>query len=67
MLLVPDEGVVEEFAAAGLDPPFRDRVHPRNADTAEDDLDTRIGEDDSGPGCGGQAELSSRLVRRHCL
>jgi hypothetical protein len=29
MLLVPDEGVVEEFVAAALDPAFHDRVHVR--------------------------------------
>ncbi|GAB3002981.1 hypothetical protein GCM10027184_69800 [Saccharothrix stipae] len=45
MLLVPDEGVVEEFASAGPDAAFHDRVHPRDADAAEDDLDARVGED----------------------
>ncbi|MBB5803290.1 hypothetical protein F4560_003058 [Saccharothrix ecbatanensis] len=45
MLLVPDEGAVEEFVAAAADPAFRDRIHPWDADAAEDDLDARVGED----------------------
>jgi hypothetical protein len=28
MPLVPDQGAVEQFAAAGSDPPFHDRVTP---------------------------------------
>jgi hypothetical protein len=31
--LVPDQSAVEQFAAAGLDPPLHDRVHARHADT----------------------------------
>jgi hypothetical protein len=42
VLLVPDEGAVEEFVAAGLHPPFQDGVHPWHL---EDDLDSRIVED----------------------
>ena len=35
MRLVPDECAVEQLVAAGLDPPFHDRVHSGNLDTAE--------------------------------
>ena len=45
MLPVPDEGAVEEFAAAAVDPAFHDRVHPWDPDAAEDDLDAGVGED----------------------
>ena len=45
VLLVPDEGAVEEFASAAADPAFHDRVHARYPDTGEDDLDTDVGED----------------------
>lgn len=37
--LVPDQGPVKKFVPAGLHPSFGDRVHPRNADAREDDLD----------------------------
>ena len=43
--LVPDEGAVQEFASAAADPAFHDRVHSWDADSAEDDLDARVGED----------------------
>src|SRR5688572_29072300 len=36
--------------AAGLDPPFHDRVRPGHPDTAEHDLDPRVGEDLVEPG-----------------
>ena len=42
---VPDQHAVEEFVAAGLDPPLDDRVHPGNSDAAEHDGDTGVGED----------------------
>lgn len=45
MPLIPDQGPVQQLASAGLHPPFHDRVHSRHRDTAEHDLDTRIGED----------------------
>ncbi|WUE24570.1 hypothetical protein OHA47_08990 [Streptomyces sp. NBC_00498] len=32
MALVPDEGVVQQFVAAGLEPAFHDRVHARYPD-----------------------------------
>ena len=35
VVLVPDQGAVQEFASAGLHPPFRDRVHARHPDAAE--------------------------------
>ncbi len=40
--LVPDQGAVEEFSSAGLDPPFGDRGHPRHPHTGQHDLDRRI-------------------------
>ena len=43
--LVPDQCAVEQFAAAGLDPPFHDRVHAGHPDAAEHDLDPGVGED----------------------
>ena len=42
--LVPDQGVVERFVTAGLDPPLHDRVHSRNPDTGEHDRDASVGE-----------------------
>jgi hypothetical protein len=45
MRLAPDQGAVEEFVAAGLDPPFHDRVNARYPDPAEYDADPGIGED----------------------
>jgi hypothetical protein len=45
VLLVPDQCSVEEFTAAAVDPALRDRVHPRDPDTAQDDLDAHVGED----------------------
>src|SRR5689334_937165 len=48
MSLVPDQGAVKRFVAAGLYPPFGDRVHSGHLDAAEDDLDAGVGvgEDD---------------------
>jgi hypothetical protein len=37
VVLVPDQGAVEEFASAGLHPAFHDRVHARDSDAAEYD------------------------------
>jgi hypothetical protein len=45
MHLVPDQRAVEEFVAAGLDPPLHDRVHPRHPNAAEHDRDSGVGED----------------------
>lgn len=42
--LVEDQCPVEEFMAAGLDPPFHDRVHAGYPDTAEYDIDAGVGE-----------------------
>ena len=44
VLLVPDQRSVEEFAAATADPALHDGVHPRDADSAEDDLNAGVGE-----------------------
>jgi hypothetical protein len=45
MRTVEDQGSVEQFVAAGLDPPFHDRVHAGYPDTAEHDADSGVGED----------------------
>src|SRR6266511_1985602 len=45
MPLVPDQGPVEQLAAAGAYPPFHDRVHSRYLDAAADDRDPGVGED----------------------
>jgi hypothetical protein len=45
VLPVPDQRSVEKFTAAAADPALHDRVHPRDADSAEDDLDAGVGED----------------------
>jgi hypothetical protein len=37
--VVPDQGAAQELTPAGLHPPFHDRIHPRNADAAGDNLD----------------------------
>ena len=44
MRLAPDQGAVEEFVAAGLDPPFHDRVHAGYPDPAVYDVDSSVGE-----------------------
>lgn len=41
----PDEGAVERLVAAGLDPPFHDRVHAGDLDAAEHDREAGVGED----------------------
>jgi len=46
MSLVPDQRAIEEFVAAAPDPSLHDRVHPRDPDTAENNLDARVGEND---------------------
>jgi hypothetical protein len=43
--LTHDQGAVEEFAPAGSDPAFHDRVHPRHADAGRDDGDAAVAED----------------------
>jgi len=60
--LVSDEGAVGEFVAAALDPSLHNRLHPRNADTAEDDLDACNGEDGVEPG--GNFPSRSRIRKR---
>ena len=45
MGLVPDEGAVQELAAASADPVFDDRVHAGRLDVAEHGPDPGIGED----------------------
>ena len=44
MVLIPDQGAVQEFAAASADPAFGDRVHARRLDVAEHGPDPGIGE-----------------------
>ena len=45
MVLVPDEGAVQELAAASPDPALGDRVHAGCPDVAEHSPDPGIGED----------------------
>src|SRR5713226_6301335 len=45
MGLVPDEGAVQELAAASPDPAFGDRVHARRRHVAKHSPDPGIGED----------------------
>src|SRR6266567_3421447 len=45
MILVPDEGTVQELTAASPDPAFSDRVHPMRPDTAEHGPDADVGQD----------------------
>jgi hypothetical protein len=45
VVLVPDQGPVQEFVAAGLHPALHDGVHARHPDTGEHDLDAGIGQD----------------------
>jgi hypothetical protein len=42
--LVPEQGPVQQFTAAGLYPALHERVHSRHTDTAEDDVDARVGQ-----------------------
>jgi hypothetical protein len=60
--LVPDEGAVQEFAAAGLYPPFHDRVHARYPHSAEHDLDAGVGED--GVEQGGELPVAVPVMNR---
>jgi hypothetical protein len=41
---VPDKHPVEQFAAAGADPTFHHRVHPRHPNPGQHDLNTGIGQ-----------------------
>ena len=43
--MVPDQGPVEQFAAAGLHPAFHDRVHSGRLDPAEYRFDACVSED----------------------
>jgi hypothetical protein len=43
--LVPDQGAVEQLAAAGLHPAFHDRVHSRHLNPAEYRFDAGVSED----------------------
>src|ERR1017187_8924503 len=45
MVLVPDEGAVQELAAASPDPAFGDRVHPGRPDVAQHGPDPGAGQD----------------------
>jgi hypothetical protein len=42
VLLVPDQGAVQQFASAGLHPMFHDRVHAGHPDAAEHDVDVCV-------------------------
>jgi len=43
--LVPDQGLVEEFASAAADPAFHDRVRAGRSDRAAQDPDPGTGQD----------------------
>src|SRR6185437_2451405 len=45
MALIPDQGAVQELAAASADPAFGDRVHAGRPDVAEHGPDPGIGRD----------------------
>jgi hypothetical protein len=45
MPLIPDQGPVEQLAAAGQHPSLHDRVHSRHLDPAEHDRDPGVLED----------------------
>src|SRR5215467_18796 len=45
VVLVPDQGAIEELTAAGLYPPLHDRVHSWPPYTGEHHRDPRIGQD----------------------
>src|ERR1039458_7748603 len=45
MVLAPDQGAVQELAAASSDPAFGDRVHAGRPDVAEHGPDAGVGED----------------------
>jgi hypothetical protein len=42
--LVPDQGPIQQFATAGLHPPFHDRVHSWHPDAAQYGGDAGVGE-----------------------
>jgi hypothetical protein len=52
MVLVPDQGAVQELAAASPDPAFGDRVHAGRPHVAQHGPDAGVGED--GVECGGE-------------
>jgi hypothetical protein len=43
--LIPDQGAIQQLTAAGLHPPFHDRVHSRHPNSGEHDLNPRIAHD----------------------
>ena len=45
MAFVPDQGPVQQFTPARLNPALRDRVHPRHPDARAHDLDAGIAQD----------------------
>src|SRR5437763_879156 len=66
MRLVPDEGPIEDLAAASADPAFGDRVHARRPDVAEHGPDPGLGENGgerSGVGRAAVADNELDLVR----
>ena len=58
MILVPDEGTVQELTAASPDPAFSNRVHPRRPDVAAHGPDADVGED----GVEGGGEVRSAVA-----
>jgi len=45
MVLVPDQGAVQQLVPAGLYPAFHERVHARYPDAGQHDVDPRVLED----------------------
>src|SRR6266516_552245 len=58
MVLIPDEGAVQELASASPDPAFHDCVHAGRPDVAEDGLDAGVSED----GVEGAGEVRSAVA-----
>jgi hypothetical protein len=45
VVLVPDQGAVQQLVPAGLYPAFHERVHARHPDAGQHDVDSRVLED----------------------
>jgi len=61
--LVPDQGPVQEFDAAGLYPALHERVHPRYSDAGGDDLHAGIGHQGVEGGCELRVAVSDQELR----
>src|ERR1035437_9874131 len=63
MVLGPDQGAVQELAAASPDPAFGDRVHAGRPHVAQHGPDAGVGED--GVECGGEVGAAVALMAQH--